>query len=173
MKYYVTIYVDKLFGEITRNFEVLKLNFSDLDFTHTFLGLTHTHPDELDSQGNIEIEKYSNPRYDSFMGCYFNTIKKDKGKWYERVYPSILSDEFEGEGFFGFGPVTHDTNHWGKVYENNQYAPESNNVVNEYVEPYYYKTRSLSTFSQQNRCVFEISQEQYEAVLQSIKKEIS
>lgn len=76
MKYYVTIYVDKLFGEITRNFEVLKLNFSDLDFTHAFLGLTHTHLDELDSLGDIELEKYSNPQYDSFIGCYFNTIKK-------------------------------------------------------------------------------------------------
>ena len=80
MKYYVTIYVDKLFGEITRNFEVLKLNFFFLYFTHAFLGLTHTHLDELDSLGDIELEKYSNPQYDSFIGCYFNTIKKDKGK---------------------------------------------------------------------------------------------
>ncbi len=52
-------------------------------------------PDELDSLGDIEIEKYSNPRYDSFIGCYFNTIKKDKGKWYERVYPSILDSNFK------------------------------------------------------------------------------
>ena len=149
-----------------------KLDFIPFTIPHAFLGLTHTHPDELDSQSNIEIEKYSNPRYDSLIGYYFNTIKKDKGKWYERVYPSILSDEFEGEGFFGFGPVTHDTNHWGKVYENNQYAPESNNVVNEYVEPYYYKERSLSTFWQQNRCVFEISKEQYEALVESIKVDV-
>ena len=163
MQYFVTIYIDTMKP---------KLDFMPFTIPHAFLGLTHTHPDELDSQGNIEIEKYSNPRYDSFIGCYLNTIKKDKGKWYERVYPSILSDEFEGEGFFGFGPVTHDTNHWGKVYENNQYAPESNNVVNEYVEPYYYKERSLSTFSQQNRCVFEVSKEQYGAVLESINKEI-
>ena len=49
---------------------------------------------------------------------------------------------------------------------------QSNNVVNEYVEPYYYKTRSLSTFWQQNRCVFEISKEQYEKLLDSIKTEV-
>ena len=163
MQYFVTIYIDTMKP---------KLDFIPFTIPHAFLGLTHTHPDELDSQSNIEIEKYSNPRYDSLIGYYFNTIKKDKGKWYERVYPSILSDEFEGEGFFGFGPVTHDTNHWGKVYENNQYAPESNNVVNEYVEPYYYKERSLSTFWQQNRCVFEISKEQYEVLVESIKKEV-
>ena len=163
MQYFVTIYIDTMKP---------KLDKITVSIPHAFLGLTHTHPDELDSQSNIEIEKYSNPRYDSLIGYYFNTIKKDKGKWYERVYPSILSDEFEGEGFFGFGPVTHDTNHWGKVYENNQYAPESNNVVNEYVEPYYYKERSLSTFWQQNRCVFEISKEQYEALVESIKVDV-
>lgn len=163
MQYFVTIYIDTMKP---------KLDFMPFTIPHAFLGLTHTHPDELDSQGNIEIEKYSNPRYDSFIGCYLNTIKKDKGKWYERVYPSILSDEFEGEGFFGFGPVTHARNHWGKVYENNQYAPEGNNVVNEYVEPYYYKERSLSTFWQQNRCVFEVSKEQYEALVESIKVDV-
>ena len=163
MQYFVTIYIDTMKP---------KLDFMPFTIPHAFLGLTHTHPDELNSQGNIEIEKYSNPRYDSFIGCYLNTIKKDKGKWYERVYPSILSDEFEGEGFFGFGTVTHARNHWGKVYENNQYAPEGNNVVNEYVEPYYYKERSLSTFWQQNRCVFEVSKEQYEKLLDSIKTEV-
>ena len=47
MKYYVTIYIDQLFGEITKDFQILKLNFSDLDFTQAFLGLTRKHPDEL------------------------------------------------------------------------------------------------------------------------------
>ena len=93
MQYFVTIYIDTMKP---------KLDFISFTIPHAFLGLTHTHPDELDSQSNIEIEKYSNPRYDSLIGYYFNTIKKDKGKWYERVYPSILSDEFKGEGFFGF-----------------------------------------------------------------------
>ena len=37
MKYFVTIYVDKLFEKDLLN----------LDFTHTFLGLTRKHPDEL------------------------------------------------------------------------------------------------------------------------------
>ena len=166
MQYFVTIYIHPMSLNVTTNFSEI------LGIPHAFLALTHTHLDELDSQSNIEIEKYSNPRYDSLIGYYFNTIKKDKGKWYERVYPSILSDKFNGEGFFGFGPVTHARNHWGKVYENNQYAPESNNVINEYVEPYYYKERSLSTFWQQNRCVFEVSQEQYEKLLDSIKTEV-
>ena len=80
MKYFVTIYINPM-----------AFNTTDIMvIPHAFLGLTHTHPDELDSLGDIEIEKYSNPQYDSFIGCYFNTIKKDKGKWYERVYPSIL-----------------------------------------------------------------------------------
>ncbi|TLD92753.1 hypothetical protein LS80_010900 [Helicobacter trogontum] len=66
MQYFVTIYIDILFEK-----DLLKL-----DVTHAFLGLTHTHLDELDSLGDIELEKYSNPQYDSFIGCYFNTIKK-------------------------------------------------------------------------------------------------
>ena len=64
MAYFLTIYIHPMQGNIP----------------HAFLGLTHTHPDELDSLGDIELEKYSNPQYDSFIGCYFNTIKKDKGK---------------------------------------------------------------------------------------------
>ena len=166
MSYFATIYIHPMSLNATTNFSEI------LGIPHAFLGLTHTHPDELDSLGDIEIEKYSNPQYDPFTESYFNSIKKDRGKWYERVYPSILSNEFRGEGFWGFGPVTHATNHWGKVYENNQYAPEGNNAANEYVEPYYYKERSLSTFWQQNRCVFEISKEQYEKLLESIKEDI-
>lgn len=91
---------------------------------HAFLGLTRKHPDELDSDGLIAIDKYSNPQYDLLIGYYFNSIKKDKGKWYEQVYPSILSDDFQGEGFFGFAPVESTANHWGKVFENNQYVLE-------------------------------------------------
>lgn len=140
---------------------------------HAFLGLTHTHPDKLDSNGLIEIGKYSNPQYDLLIGYYFNTIKKDKGKWYEQVYPSILSDDFQGEGFFGFAPVESTANHWGKVFENNQYAPKGNKIVSEFVEPYYYDKRSPSTFNKSNRCVFEVSQEQYEFLLDEIKKEVA
>lgn len=44
MKYFVTIYIDPLF-----DFE---------GFTHAFLGLTKgKSPDELDKQGDIEMEK--------------------------------------------------------------------------------------------------------------------
>ncbi len=113
MQYFVTIYINPM-----------TFNTTDIMvIPHAFLGLTHIHPDELDSLGDIEIEKYSNPQYDPFTSSsYFNSIKKDKGKWYERVYPSILSNEFRGEGFWGFGPVTHAPNHWGKVFESNQHA---------------------------------------------------
>ncbi|MGM8975275.1 hypothetical protein ACTFDJ_06065 [Campylobacter jejuni] len=50
MKYFVTIYIDKLFGEITRNFNINKPStYFDFDFTHAFLGLTKDKsPDELD-----------------------------------------------------------------------------------------------------------------------------
>ena len=140
---------------------------------HAFLGLTRKHPNELDSDGLIAIDKYSNPQYDLLIGYYFNSIKKDKGKWYEQVYPSILSDDFQGEGFFGFAPVESDVSHWGKVFENNQYAPKGNKIVSEFVEPYYYDRRSPSTFNKSNRCVFEISQEQYEFLLDEIKKEVA
>ena len=59
MKYYVTIYIDQLFGEITKDFEVLKLNFSDFDLTHAFLGLTKgKSPNELDEQDKELIQEY-------------------------------------------------------------------------------------------------------------------
>ena len=45
MSYFVTIYIHPMQGA---------------NIPHAFLGLTHTHPDELDSQSNIELEKYSN-----------------------------------------------------------------------------------------------------------------
>ena len=54
MKYYVTIYIDKL--------KELRLFIGD--FTHAFLGLTKgKSPDELDKIGDIEIEKYDIVRY--------------------------------------------------------------------------------------------------------------
>lgn len=157
MPYFITIYIHPMQGNIP----------------HAFLGLTRKHPDKLDSDGLIAIDKYSNPQYDLLIGYYFNSIKKDKGKWYEQVYPSILSDDFQGEGFFGFAPVESDVSHWGKVFENNQYAPKGNKIVSEFVEPYYYDRRSPSTFNKSNRCVFEVSQEQYDKLLESIKSDVN
>ena len=109
MQYFVTIYIHPM-----------KINIP-----HAFLGLTHTYSDELDKIGDIEIEKYSNPQYDPFTQSHFNAIKKERGKWHENIYPSILNDEFSGEGFFGFGPVESKSNHWGKVFENNQLCSQS------------------------------------------------
>ncbi|EOV5462951.1 hypothetical protein ACOQXD_001882 [Campylobacter jejuni] len=49
MKYYVTIYIDKLFGEITRSIDIKNPSTYFEDFTHAFLGLTKDKsPDELD-----------------------------------------------------------------------------------------------------------------------------
>ena len=48
MQYFVTIYIDTMKP---------KLDFIPFTIPHAFLGLTHTHPDELDKQGDIEMEK--------------------------------------------------------------------------------------------------------------------
>lgn len=48
MKYFVTMYI--------KNMQAPSI------IPHAFLWLTHTHPDELDSLGDIELEKYSNPQ---------------------------------------------------------------------------------------------------------------
>lgn len=109
MKYFVTMYI--------KNMQTLSI------IPHAFLGLTHTHPDELDSLGDIEINKY---RDDYLIGGQF--IVKSRGRWYENIYPSILNDEFAGEGFWGFGPenfaFSYPVYKSGKVFENNQYIPK-------------------------------------------------
>ena len=57
MQYYVTIYIDILFEK-----DLLKL-----DVTHAFLGLTYTHPDELDKQDKkIRQEKLKNADWKDF-----------------------------------------------------------------------------------------------------------
>ncbi|BDB64014.1 hypothetical protein T36_0461 [Helicobacter cinaedi] len=57
--------------------------------------------------------------------------------------------------------------HWGKVFENNQYTPQ----WNENTKHYDYTLRNKDTFREYNRCVFEVSQEQYESLFNDIKKE--
>lgn len=53
MKYFVTIYIDPIF-----DFE---------GFTHAFLGLTHTHPDELDKIDNeTRMQKLKNADWKDF-----------------------------------------------------------------------------------------------------------
>ena len=47
MQYFVTIYINPM-----------AFNTTDIMFvTHAFLGLTHKHTDELNKQGDIEMEK--------------------------------------------------------------------------------------------------------------------
>ena len=54
MKHYVTLYIDPLFGEITRSVDIKNPStYLNLDATHAFLGLTKDKsPDELDKIDN-------------------------------------------------------------------------------------------------------------------------
>ena len=57
MQYFVAIYIDIFFEK-----DLLKL-----DVTHAFLGLTHTHPDELDKRDEqIRQEKLKNADWQDF-----------------------------------------------------------------------------------------------------------
>ena len=57
MQYFVTIYIHSMSLNATTNFSEI------LGIPHAFLGLTKDKsPDELDSQSNIELEKYFNPQ---------------------------------------------------------------------------------------------------------------
>ena len=158
MQYFVTIYIDPIF---------------ELEgFTHAFLGLTHTHPDELDKiDSQTRMQKLKNADWKDF----------DKN-WYEKIYPTINPyvlgyDSSNDEGFFGFGSATSpikmlkdklfSDGNAGKVFENNQYLVSPDSKTNSYVD---WKIRSKETFS--NRCVLEISQEQYQTLLQSIQDDI-
>ena len=89
-KYFATIYTDPL-----RDFH---------GFTHTFIGLTHISPYDLEKQ-NIN--------------------------WYSCVYPSIL-DSNNDEGFFGFGEAHGILGAQGKVFENNHYVMDYNTRFNRY-----------------------------------------
>ena len=164
MQYYVTIYIDILFEK-----DLLKL-----DVTHAFLGLTHTHPDELDKiDSQTRMQKLKNADWKDF----------DK-KWYEKIYPTINPyvlgyDSSNDEGFFGFGSATglgkmlkdkfFSDGNAGKVFENNQYLVSPNSEDNRYIRK---KLRSSNTFLSSNRCVLEISQEQYKTLFQSIQNDV-
>ena len=158
MKYYATIYIKTMQAQSL--------------VPHTFLGLTKENPDKLGKQ-EIEIQKYKD---DYLIGGQF--LVKTKGKWYENIYPSILSDDFQGEGFWGFGPenfaLSYPAYKSGKVFENNQYNHEPYENIEQLNDNSYKKTdiRSSSTFQSDNRCVFEISKEQYERLLELIKQDV-
>ena len=164
MQYYVTIYIDILFEK-----DLLKL-----DVTHAFLGLTHIHPDKLDKiDSQTRMQKLKNADWKDF----------DK-KWYEKIYPTINPyvlgyDSSNDEGFFGFGSATglgkmlkdkfFSDGNAGKVFENNQYLVSPNSEDNRYIRK---KLRSSNTFLSSNRCVLEISQEQYKTLFQSIQNDV-
>ncbi|KRS46710.1 hypothetical protein [Campylobacter coli] len=150
MKYYVTIYIDPLIECFMDFKEKCFINIEDA--THAFLGLTHTPPDELDKIDNeIKMQKLK------------NTDWKDIDKrWYE----SLEINEYN-DGFWGFGTGTDSVyNTAGKVFKNNQYVMDNNVKTNTYEIK---KLRSEQTFK--NRCTLEVSQEQYEKLLQEIKND--
>ena len=92
-----------------------------------------------------------------------NTDWKDIDKrWYE----SLEINEYN-DGFWGFGTGTDSVyNTAGKVFKNNQYVMDNNVKTNTYEIK---KLRSEQTFK--NRCTLEVSQEQYEKLLQEIKND--
>ena len=151
MKYYVTIYIDPLIECFMDFKEKCFVNIEDA--THAFLGLTKDKsPDELDKIDNeIKMQKLNNADWKDF----------DK-KWYE----SLETNEYN-DGFWGFGTGTDSIyNTAGKVFQNNQYVMDNNVKTNTYEIK---KLRSEQTFK--NRCTLEISQEQYEKLLQEIKND--
>ena len=151
MKYYVTIYIDPLIECFMDFKEKCFVNIEDA--THAFLGLTKDKsPDELDKIDNeIKMQKLNNADWKDF----------DK-KWYE----SLETNEYN-DGFWGFGTGTDSIyNTAGKVFQNNQYVMDNNAKPNTYEIK---KLRSEQTFK--NRCTLEISQEQYEKLLQEIKND--
>ena len=80
MQYFVTIYINPM-----------AFNTTDIMVVpHAFLGLTHTHPDELDKLKDIDIYKYQ-VGYDSDKP----TLIHVKDKWYNNIYPSILDSNFK------------------------------------------------------------------------------
>ena len=135
----------------------LKLALLPIKIPHTFLGLTRKHPDELDE---LIFEKNIESWNDSLGKMVI--FRKEEIKWYEKFESVEFSD-----GFYGFAPVDEATNHWGKVFENNHFVQKwnSNRQIYEYTQ------RAKSSFSKNNRCIFEVSKEQYEMLLKSIKQD--
>jgi hypothetical protein len=126
---------------------------------HAFLGLTRKHPNELDT---IKYEKEIT--YWDYNEGKMKLWRKEEIKWYENFENVEFND-----GFYGFAPVESSVSHWGKVFENNHFVPQ----WNENIKNYDYALRDKSTFDKSNRCVFEVSQEQYEFLLDEIKKEVA
>ena len=81
MQYFVTIYIDTMKP---------KLDFIPFTIPHAFLGLRHTHPDELDKLKDIDIYKYQ-------VGYDFDkpTLIHVKDMWHNNIYPSILNSNFK------------------------------------------------------------------------------
>ena len=151
MQYFVTIYIDTIKP---------KLGLIPFTIPHAFLGLTHIHPDKLDEiDRQTKQEKINNVDWQDF-----------DTQWHDINYPSILNDEFVEEGFWGFAPVESASTHYGKVFENNQYKPNWDSGLQKYT---YSEKRDSTSFLSQNRCVFEISKEQYEKLLKFIKADVS
>ena len=98
-----------------------------------------------DKDFNEALQKEFNDNFTFLRQCYaditepfFIWVKNIKNRDNDYLKSKIVFDEFESlfnefiessysnldsiEGFFGFAPVESTTNHWGKVFENNQHA---------------------------------------------------
>lgn len=151
MQYFVTIYIDILFEK----------SLVELDATHAFLGLTRKHPNELDTM------KYEREiTYWDHKEGKMKLWRKEEIKWYENFENVEFND-----GFYGFGTGTNSIfNTAGKIFKNNHYVMDNNTKTNTYDIK---RLRSNKTFSPPNRCTLEISQEQYDTLLQNIKNDLN
>ncbi|RDU58710.1 hypothetical protein CQA53_12025, partial [Helicobacter didelphidarum] len=69
-------------------------------------------------QGYKDITIPAKEALKRFTFCYYKQYKDALNDFIQ----SETSNIRDIEGFFGFAPVESKSNHWGKVYENNQYA---------------------------------------------------
>lgn len=77
----------------------------NFNIPHTFLGLTHKHPDELDT---LEFER----------DIMYWDYKLGKMVYLKEGYKLKETNEFN-DGFFDFASVETSPSHWEKVFENN------------------------------------------------------
>ena len=91
----------------------------------------------------------------------------------------LMYDKNNNEGLFGFGSATGmvkmvwdkfvNDGSIGKVFENNHYVVDNDTKTNTYNVK---KLRSTNTFSKTNRCVLEISKEQYTTLFKDIQHDV-
>ena len=153
MPFFVSIYTDPFIFDnypFTDYTNILSILFGVRGATHTFISLTIKSPYEL---------------------------SKENERWYEKNYSSIIENEENIEGFFGFGTAEDKNTDKGdilfdylngKVYENNQFISNASYLHNTYITDI---IRGDNVF-QNGVCQLEISEERYYYLLNIIRKEL-